>query len=42
MWGQKFEKVQEDTDRDFWMSPEEAVEYGLISKVVGSFLDIEE
>jgi len=40
--GQKFEKVQEDTDRDFWMSPEEAVEYGLISKVVGSFLDIEE
>ena len=32
--GQSFEKVQEDTDRDYWMSPDEALEYGLISKIV--------
>jgi ATP-dependent Clp protease, protease subunit len=32
--GQPFEKVEDDTDRDFIMSPEEAVEYGLIDRVV--------
>jgi ATP-dependent Clp protease protease subunit len=26
--------VVEDTDRDFFMSPAEAVEYGLIDKVI--------
>ncbi len=34
--GQPLEKVVEDTDRDYWMSASEAVEYGLISKVVVS------
>ena len=32
--GQKLEKVGKDTDRDYWMNAEEAVQYGLISKVV--------
>lgn len=32
--GQPMEKVKKDTDRDYWMSPDEAIEYGLISKVV--------
>ncbi|MBF5059359.1 ATP-dependent Clp protease proteolytic subunit [Candidatus Neptunochlamydia vexilliferae] len=32
--GQTLEKVIEDSDRDFFMSAEEAVEYGLIDKVV--------
>jgi len=32
--GQPIEKVAEDTDRDFFLSPHEAVEYGLIDKVV--------
>lgn len=32
--GQPFEKVEDDTDRDFIMSPEEAVEYGLIDRVI--------
>lgn len=32
--GQPLEKIQEDTDRDFWMSAEEAVEYGLVGKIV--------
>ena len=26
--GQDIERVAKDTDRDFWMSPEEAQEYG--------------
>jgi len=32
--GQTVEKVAEDVDRDYFMSPEEAVEYGLIDRVL--------
>ena len=32
--GQTLEKLQEDTDRDRFMSPEEARDYGLIDNVV--------
>jgi ATP-dependent Clp protease protease subunit len=32
--GQPLERIEEDTDRDFFMSPVEAVEYGLIDKVI--------
>jgi ATP-dependent Clp protease, protease subunit len=32
--GQPFEKIVEDTERDFFMSPEEAQEYGLIDQVI--------
>jgi ATP-dependent Clp protease protease subunit len=32
--GQSYEKVKDDTDRNFWMSAEEAKAYGLVSKVV--------
>ncbi len=35
--GQPLEKVTEDTDRDYWLSPEEAVDYGLIAKVIHSY-----
>ncbi|WP_063728663.1 ATP-dependent Clp protease proteolytic subunit [Kosmotoga sp. DU53] len=28
------EKIEEDTDRDFYMSPAEAVKYGLVDKVI--------
>ena len=31
--GQPIDKVAKDTDRDFWMSPDEAAEYGLVDKV---------
>ncbi|QYR23354.1 ATP-dependent Clp endopeptidase proteolytic subunit ClpP [Paenibacillus sp. sptzw28] len=34
--GQPYEKVDRDTDRDFFMSAEEALNYGLIDKVVTS------
>lgn len=32
--GQPLEKIQEDTERDFFMSAEEATQYGLIDKVL--------
>jgi ATP-dependent Clp protease protease subunit len=32
--GQPLSRVEEDTDRDFFMSPSEAVAYGLIDKVI--------
>ena len=38
--GQNIEKISEDTDRDHFLSPEEAVEYGLIDKVVSSLNSI--
>jgi ATP-dependent Clp protease, protease subunit len=31
---QKLSKIEKDTDRDFFMSPEEAVKYGLIDEVI--------
>ena len=32
--GQSIDKIREDTDRDFFMSPDEAVEYGIIDSVL--------
>ena len=32
--GQKLEKIEIDTDRDFYLSAEEAKEYGIIDKVI--------
>ena len=29
-----FEDVAKDTERDFWMTPEEALDYGIISKII--------
>lgn len=34
--GQTYEKIQKDTDRDFFMSSKEAAEYGLIDEVITS------
>jgi len=34
MTGQNLEKLEKDTDRDYFLSPAEAVEYGLIDRVV--------
>jgi ATP-dependent Clp protease, protease subunit len=33
--GQPLERIERDTDRDFFLSPEEAIEYGLIDGVIG-------
>jgi len=32
--GQPLKKIEKDTDRDFWMSPEEAKEYGIIDTII--------
>ncbi len=34
--GQPLERIEKDSDRDFFMSPEEAKEYGLIDEVIHS------
>ncbi len=34
--GQKYEKVEKDTDRDFYMSAQESKEYGLVDDVIKS------
>ncbi|HKF74898.1 MAG TPA: ATP-dependent Clp protease proteolytic subunit [Candidatus Dormibacteraeota bacterium] len=34
--GQPQERVERDTDRDYFLSPEEAIEYGLIDGVIGA------
>lgn len=37
--GQPLEKIAEDTDRDYFLSPAEAVQYGLIDRVVDDTTD---
>jgi ATP-dependent Clp protease protease subunit len=38
--GRPLEQVEKDTDRDYWMSVEEAIDYGIVSKVISSVNDI--
>lgn len=38
--GQSFSKIEKDTDRDFWLSAEEAEEYGVIDKIIKNSKDI--
>ena len=38
--GQTYEKVSKDTDRNYWMSAEEAIAYGLVTKVVSAITEI--
>ncbi|UER67900.1 ATP-dependent Clp protease proteolytic subunit [Borrelia sp. BU AG58] len=39
--GQKLSRVEKDTDRDFWLSSEDAIKYGLVFKVVETRLELE-
>ncbi|WP_428247970.1 ATP-dependent Clp protease proteolytic subunit [Ferrovibrio sp.] len=34
--GQPLERIEKDTDRDYWMSAEDAVSYGLVGKIISS------
>jgi ATP-dependent Clp protease protease subunit len=34
--GQKMSVIEKDTDRDFFMTPKEAKEYGIIDKIITS------
>jgi ATP-dependent Clp protease protease subunit len=38
--GQSVEQIENDSDRNFWMDAQEALEYGLIAKVVASAAEI--
>ena len=38
--GQAFEKVERDTDRNFWMNAEEARAYGIVTHVITSVAEI--
>lgn len=38
--GQPLDRVAKDTDRDYWMSVEESVEYGLVGTVISSSADL--
>ena len=38
--GQKPEKIAEDTERDFWLNTKEAIDYGLLGKVINSADDL--
>lgn len=39
--GQPLARVEKDTDRDFWMTPEQAIDYGLLGKVIKSQAEID-
>jgi ATP-dependent Clp protease protease subunit len=34
--GQPLERVEQDTDRNFWMSAPEAVDYGIVGKIISN------
>ena len=38
--GQPIERVEQDTDRDYWMSTEEAIEYGIVGAIISSIDEI--
>jgi ATP-dependent Clp protease, protease subunit len=38
--GQPVEKVEEDTDRNFWMSAVDAQKYGLVGQIVESINEV--
>ena len=39
--GQKLEKVTKDTERNFWMSAKEAIDYGLVGQIISSIEEID-
>jgi ATP-dependent Clp protease, protease subunit len=38
--GQTYEKVVKDTERNFWMNAEQAVDYGIVSKIINNATDV--
>jgi ATP-dependent Clp protease protease subunit len=38
--GQTYEKVKQDTERNYWMSAEEAIAYGMVSRIINSAKDL--
>jgi ATP-dependent Clp protease protease subunit len=38
--GKSYDKVIGDMERDFWMSPKEAIEYGMVSRIIETHKDL--
>ena len=38
--GQTYERIEKDTQRNFWMSAEQAVEYGIVSRIIKNTADV--
>jgi ATP-dependent Clp protease, protease subunit len=38
--GQTYERVSRDTDRNYWMSAEEAIAYGMLSRVISTVSEL--
>jgi ATP-dependent Clp protease protease subunit len=38
--GQPMERVTNDSDRNFWLGAEEAIEYGIVNKIITSIKEI--
>jgi len=38
--GKSYEAIEKSIDRDMWMTAQEAIEFGLVYKIVGSYKDI--
>jgi ATP-dependent Clp protease protease subunit len=39
--GQPIDKITRDTERNFWMSAEEAVAYGLVNKIINNTIELD-
>ena len=39
--GRSINQVEQDTDRDYWMSADEAIEYGIVSKIISSIKELD-
>ena len=39
--GRPLKQVEQDTDRDYWMSVEEAMDYGIVTRIVNSISEID-
>ena len=35
--GQAIERVEQDTDRNYWLNASEAIEYGIVNKIISSY-----
>ena len=38
--GQPIERVEKDTDRNYWLNASEAVEYGIVNKIISSYNEL--
>ena len=38
--GQKVERIEKDTQRDFWLNTQEALDYGLLGQVIRTVDDL--